>query len=108
MKPNKLVKEIESLSGKDADRFAKKMLEKQCDLKNSKEFEKGRAYERISDDSFFHLFFGWACIIMAIAWFFFSVWSFKQRVWGMFYLLVFGIVSLYIGYSNKRKLEKLK
>ena len=70
------------------------------------EFEKGREYERISHDLFFHKFLGWACLVMAPIWYFFSVWNFNTRINGWAVLTIFGCLALLLGYSESKKLTK--
>lgn len=70
--------------------------------------ELGRELERLESSKFRYLWMGWCCTIMGPFWFFLSVWDFKTRFYGMIGLLVFGILSLYLGYSEKRELKELK
>ena len=55
-----------------------------------------------------HLLLGWTCVVMAPIWFLFSVWDFKTRLCGLIGLSLFGIASLYLGYSEKKELKKIK
>ncbi len=72
------------------------------------DFEIGREYERIASYVFFHLFLGWACVIMSPIWFLFSVWDFNTRVYGGIGLFIFGLLVLSLGYSEKKQLKQLK
>lgn len=74
----------------------------------TKEFEKGREYERISYYISFHKYLGWACLVMAPIWYFFSVWDFNTKIYGWGALTIFGCLALWLGYSEAKELEKIK
>jgi len=63
-------------------------------------FEEGIEYERKRREISFYLLLGWACVIMSPIWFFFSVWDLSTRLKGSIFLIVFGSLSLYLGYKK--------
>lgn len=75
----------------------------------TKEFNKGREYEKLEHSMRFHLFFGYGCLIGGIIFLvpgvIFSNWS-GISIGGFISLL--GGLSLYLGYSEKKELKKLK
>lgn len=75
---------------------------------NEQDFEKGREYENLSHRVFFHLLLGYSCLVFGLAFLFFSVWDFKTRFYSWLGLWTFGIMSLLIGYSDKKKLKEYK
>ena len=72
------------------------------------EFEKGREYEHQRRQRAFHLFLGGSCLVLSPIWFFFSVWDFQQRLYGLLFFLVIGSLSLWLGYSGKKEIKELK
>lgn len=70
------------------------------------DFEKGIKYERLSSSSFRYLLIGWTLVIVSPIWFFFSVWDFSQRFWGLIVLLGFGLLTLSVGYSERKEMKK--
>ena len=73
------------------------------------EFNKGREYERKQDSMRFHFFLGYGCVIGSII---FSVGYFfnptKTNIYTSLLILLFGLLSLYLAYSEKKELKKLR
>ena len=73
-----------------------------------KEFEKGMEYEVKRKNISFHLFMGWSCLVLSPIWFFFSFWDFRTRFLGGIVLLIFGLLSLWLGYSEIKEIKKIE
>ena len=76
--------------------------------KSELEFEKGRAYERLSHELSFHAFMGWGLIIMGPIFFFFSVWDLKTKIQGLAFSLLVGGTSIYMWLEERKERGTLK
>ena len=66
-----------------------------------KEFERGIRYGEKKHNSFFHLSFGYSLLVGAL------IFSFKD-IYSSLFLSIFGLVSISLGYSEKKELNGLK
>lgn len=70
-------------------------------------FDKGREYERLESSKSLHLFMGWGLLIFGLILLVVGIWSPEERFSSIFLLILFGLASLYIGYSEKKQLKTL-
>jgi len=79
------------------------------DVKMRNKFELGREYERKDSNKRLYLFLGYGTIIWSIL---FSIGYYftptKSNMYTSLFLLFFGLFFLYVGYSEKKELKKLK
>lgn len=75
----------------------------------NKEFEKGQIYERIRQSSYQKLFLGYGCLLFSILYFFIpSLQKDSINTWVSVFLFILGLICLFIGYDEKKKLRLLK
>ena len=70
------------------------------------DFERGQEYADLSRDKAFYLYTGYALLVGAPIWFFFSVWDFNKRFYGSIELLVLSLLFLLSGYDKKKQMKK--
>lgn len=70
------------------------------------EFERGQLYESARKETWDRLSLGYCLLAMAPVWFFLSIWSFEERLYGSLALLVFSLLCLSVGYSAKKKMKQ--
>lgn len=80
-------------------------------MAENKEFERGRAYESKSHRMGLHMWLGYGCTIFGLI--FLITWIFLKgnpinyaNLWTAIFLLIFGLLSLYLGYHEKKELKK--
>lgn len=71
-------------------------------------FEKGMRYEKLRANSFFHKFLGWACIVLSPILSLFSLGILKIRFVCDLFLFIFGLLSLYLGYSEAKEMREME
>lgn len=71
------------------------------------QFEKGREYEREKESMRWYLWLGYGSIIYLVIFVLAELFNHKiDNIYTIIALLLFGIASLYLGYSKKKELEK--